>query len=114
MKSPSLGCRYPVAAYIVSQLFVRALLAVITGREEKSFPFTARLTESVPSNHGRAEYMAVALEQDAEKYNGAPDPQQSGLITSLARSDGYICIRGIARACRKGSRIRYAVGLPDG
>ncbi len=96
---------HPVAAYIVSQLFVRTLLELITGRRADRLHITARLVEAVPSNHGRAEYMGVVLEKDGETLTACPVHGKSGLITSLSNSDGYICIPRDCEGFPKGSEV---------
>jgi len=85
---------HPVAAYIVTELFVRPLLDRITFSYKKRRSTDAQLTEAISSNHGRAEYIAVKLD-----YNGNTDTVmanpirgKSGLISSLSGVDGYIYV----------------------
>ena len=101
---------HPVAAYFVTELFVRLLISRLMGAEVKRRVISARISEAISSNHGRAEYIAVHLvaaeprndELRSEFYVARPIRGKSGLITSLAGADGYICIprdsEGIARA----------------
>jgi molybdopterin molybdotransferase len=100
---------HPVAAYFVTQLFVRPLLALMSGRSEKSFPVEARLSEAVSSNHGRAEYLAVVLTAAGGLSDAIPDARpiraKSGLITSLSSSDGYICIPRDCEGLPKGAAV---------
>jgi predicted acetyltransferase len=93
---------HPVAAYFVMQLFVLPLLDTLAGRTGIAYPMEARLTEAISSNHGRAEYMGVVLEEAVGGPLARPIKGKSGLITSLAGSDGYICV---PRDCE---------GLPEG
>ncbi len=83
---------HPVAAYFISQLFVREALRRLGGSLRKPYPVSARLTEAVSSNHGRAEYLGVRLEEGGDGPAAVPIRGKSGLITSLAGSDGYISI----------------------
>lgn len=83
---------HPVAAFFVSQLFVRPLLDRLQGRTPRRYAVPAVLTETVSANHGRAQYMGVFLSQrDGVRY-ARPIRGKSGLITALAGSDGYFCI----------------------
>jgi len=85
---------HPVAAYLVTELFVRPLIAGFMGTAVKRLTTTARISEAISSNHGRAEYIAVRLKWDSNDTAGTAYPirGKSGLITSLAGVDGYICI----------------------
>ena len=96
---------HPVASYIVSQLFVRPLLGFLTGRKEKDHHITANLSEAMPSNHGRAEYIGVILENAEDGVTARPIHGKSGLITSLADSDGYICIPRDCEGLTKGAKV---------
>jgi len=80
---------HPVAAYLVTELFVRPLIAELTGAVLKRLTTAARISEAISSNHGRAEYIAVRL-TGGTAY---PVRAKSGLIASLADVDGYICIK---------------------
>ena len=93
---------HPVAAFFVSELFVRPLIARLIGREVHLRTVTARLAEAVSANHGRAQYMGVFLSDENGEFTARPIHSKSGLITSLAGSDGFFCI---SRDCE---------GLPAG
>ena len=83
---------HPVAAFFVARLFVLPLLDRLQGREPRRHAVPAVLTEAVSANHGRAQYMGVRLsERDGLRY-ASPIRGKSGLITTLAGSDGYFCI----------------------
>ena len=83
---------HPVAAFFVSRLFVRPLLDRLQGRKTRARAVPAVLTEAVSANHGRAQYMGVFLsERDGVRF-ASPIRGKSGLITTLAGSDGYFCI----------------------
>ena len=81
---------HPVAAYFVTELFVRPLVARLMGAEVQRRSVTARISEAVPSNHGREEYLAVYIDDSAG--TAQPVRGKSGLIASLSHTDGYICI----------------------
>jgi len=85
---------HPVAAYLVTELFVQPLIAGFTGAAVKQRTTVARISEAISSNHGRAEYIPVRLDRVSSDTAGTAYPirGKSGLITSLAGVDGYICI----------------------
>lgn len=83
---------HPVAAFFVSQLFVRPLLARMLGRTVRPRAVPAVLTESVSANHGRAQYGGVRLARRDGILCAEPVRGKSGLITTLAASDGWFCI----------------------
>ena len=79
---------HPVAAYLVTELFVRPLIAMMMSAIVKPHTTKAKLAEAISSNHGREEYIAVRLVDDI----AYPVKGKSGLITSLTEVDGYICV----------------------
>lgn len=83
---------HPVAAFFVAQLFVRPLIARMLGRNVRGYAVPAILTESVGANHGRAQYGGVSLSWRDGAWRAVPIRSKSGLITSLAASDGWFCI----------------------
>lgn len=83
---------HPVAAFFISHIFVRRLLAQLGGYVLRDIPVMARLSESVEANHGRAQYNGVFLEEKEGRIMARPIRGKSGLITTLAGSDGYFCI----------------------
>ena len=83
---------HPVAAFFITHIFVRKLLAQLGGYTLREVPVMARLSESVEANHGRAQYSGVFLEEKEGRMMARPIRGKSGLITTLAGSDGYFCI----------------------
>ena len=77
---------HPVAAYFVFEIFIYPLICSITGRAPERRTIEAELSQAIPSNHGRAEYLAVKLEEKV----AVPIRGKSGLITLLADADGYV------------------------
>ena len=120
---------HPVAAYFVTELFVRLLISRLMGAAVKRRSVQARISEAVSSNHGRAEYIAIALsmaiasgelgdvgaerlelgvetlELGSEVPVAFPIKGKSGLITSLAGADGYICIPRDSEGIPKGEIV---------
>lgn len=83
---------HPVAAFFIAHIFIRKLLARLNGESLQNLQMTARLSESVEANHGRAQYNGVFLEKKDGVLTAHPIRGKSGLITTLAGSDGYFCI----------------------
>lgn len=100
---------HPVAAYFVTRLFVLPLLGRLTGRDMTAYTVTARLTESISANHGRAQYHCCRLtRQDGQLY-AQPIRGKSGLITTLAGADGYFCIDRDCEGLPKNAEIQVTV-----
>ena len=83
---------HPVAAYFITKLFVLPLLARLMGSRQEHYTTTAKITESISANHGRAQYHCCRLERRNGELYAYPIRGKSGLITTLAGSDGYFCI----------------------
>jgi len=99
---------HPVAAYMVTELFVRPLITRMTGvekarkTEQKRKTTKVKLSEAISSNHGREEYIAVKIDEEGTAH---PVKGKSGLISNLADADGYICIPGDTEGLKKGAEI---------
>ena len=83
---------HPAAAYYIARLFVRPLVDRLRGESHPEQTVTARLSESVNANHGRAQITACRLEQKDGETFAVPIRSKSGLITQLARADGFFVI----------------------
>lgn len=92
---------HPAAAYFVFELLARPAIYALLGQTAREHTVNAKLTSAVPSNTGREEYVAVRLDQ------GAAEPliSKSGLISVLARADGYVCIPRDAEGLPKGAGV---------
>lgn len=95
----------PVAAYFMYLMFTSPLLAALTGQENTQYKLQAILGEKISSNHGRAECLAVKLENKPNQLIAYPVFGKSGLITLLCGSQGYIYISRNQEGLAKGSVI---------
>ena len=77
-----------------------------------AFP-TARITESVGANHGRAQYQCCRLERKDGELFAYPIRGKSGLITTLAGADGYFCIDRDCEGLPKFAEIQVIVTTGD-
>lgn len=104
---------HPVAAYFITKLFVIPLLGHLMGRSIKIYTVTARLSENIGANHGRAQYQSCRLEYDEHGLVAIPVRGKSGLITMLAGSDGYFCIDRDCEGLPKNAEIQVNICLGD-
>lgn len=104
---------HPVAAYFITKLFVLPLLSQLMGRTEGSYTTTARITESISANHGRAQYHCCRLEQKDDVLYAIPIRGKSGLITTLAGTDGYFCIDRDCEGLPQFAEIQVSVTQGD-
>ena len=105
---------HPVAAFFITQIFVRRLLAQLGGYPLRDIAVTAYLSESVEANHGRAQYSGVFLEEKDGRLMARPIRGKSGLITTLAGSDGYFCIPRDCEGLPAGAEVPVILYSVDG
>ena len=101
---------HPVAAYFITKLFVLPLLSRLMGRKQESYTVTAKVTENISANHGRAQYHCCRLERKDGELYAYPIRGKSGLITTLAGADGYFCIDRDCEGLPKFAEIQVTVG----
>lgn len=79
---------HPAAAYLIAKTVVMNLLRFCSNQANNSVAVTAKITESISSNHGREEFVPVVLK------NGKAQPLffKSGLVSLLSSADGYVVI----------------------
>ncbi|MBQ2896164.1 MAG: molybdopterin molybdotransferase MoeA, partial [Oscillospiraceae bacterium] len=104
---------HPVAAWFITKLFVLPLLNRLSGREQRRFTTTARLSESVSANHGRAQYLCCSLEERSNGIWAHPLRGKSGLIAALAGADGYFCIHRDCEGLPQGAEIQVTITSGD-
>ena len=104
---------HPVAAYFITKLFVLPLLSRLAGRKQEIYTTTAKITENVSANHGRAQYHCCRLERINGELYAHPIRGKSGLITTLAGADGYFCIDRDCEGLPKHARIQVTISQGD-
>ena len=104
---------HPVAAYFITKLFVLPLLGKLMGRDMTSYTVTAKITESVSANHGRAQYHCCRLARRDGALYAYPIRGKSGLITTLAGADGYFCIDRDCEGLPKNAEIQVTITQGD-
>ena len=104
---------HPVAAYFITKLFVLPLLARLMGKKQESYTTSAKVTESIGANHGRAQYQCCRLERRDGQLYATPIRGKSGLITTLAGADGYFCIDRDCEGLPKDAEIQVTISQGD-
>lgn len=95
----------PAAAWFVFHLLAEPWLRAVTGQRMPRETVTAQITQRVPSNHGREEYVLVHLQDGA----AVPLWNKSGLITAMSRADGYLCIPRDVEGVQAGSTVTITI-----
>ena len=98
---------HPVAAYFMFLELVRPLL--LGEAANAANVVRATLAAGVPSNHGRAEFVAVRLESRAAGTFAVPIRGKSGLISQLAGADGFFAIPRNAEGVAAGDAVDIIV-----
>lgn len=100
---------HPVAAYFITKLFVLPLLSKLMGRKQAAYTTTAKITENISANHGRAQYHCCRLEYKDGEWYAHTIRGKSGLITTLAGADGYFCIDRDCEGLPKFAQIQVTI-----
>lgn len=100
---------HPVAALFTARLFLLPLLARLEGRTWAERTVSARLAQTVPANHGRAQYTGVTLEIKPDGLWAQPIWGKSGLITTLAGADGFFCVPRDREGVPAGERVEVSL-----
>ncbi|MCR5522362.1 MAG: molybdopterin molybdotransferase MoeA [Clostridia bacterium] len=93
---------HPLAAYFVFRLVVTEFIKSLTGTEDREIVTVARLSENVPSNNGREEYLCVKINENNE---AVPLHTKSGIISVLSKADGFIKIERNTEGLFKGGFV---------
>lgn len=99
---------HPVAAFFSTWLYVRYLIAGMNGHKLRARTMTAELSEAISANHGRAEYISVRLTEKDGRFIAEPVHTKSGLITSLAGTDGFISIPRDCEGLPRGASVEVS------
>lgn len=96
---------HPLASFFVAKIFVQALINKMLGLEKNIYSIKAILTENIASNHGRAQYGGVKLFKVDGTLYATPVHSKSGLITTIAQTEGYYVIDCECEGIKAGSEI---------
>ncbi len=93
---------YPAAVFAQFHLYVKHALAKLVGVRDYEVKVYAQLTERIPSQLGRYEFVKVYYENGKAK---AIRKKGSGIISSLVKSNGYIVIPEDSEGYLKGDVV---------
>ena len=88
----------PVSAMMIFKAFVQPCLSILHGIKETAEGLitedyrSATLSRQLPSVHGRTDYVPVILAKGQFGLSATPVFGKSAMISTLARSDGYVII----------------------
>ena len=85
---------HPVAVYICFELFVKPVINKMLGLTDKTYKpkLKAKLTKSISSQAGRRDFIRVYLEEKDGELLATPLLSKSGLIMTLVKANGILCI----------------------
>ena len=95
----------PVAAFFIFYNLVRPVLFSMQGVTVTDRHVTLPVSRSVPSNHGREEIVPVMIRDGQVE----PVPSRSGLITTLACTDGFIRIPRELEGLKQGDLVEVTL-----
>ncbi len=98
---------FPVSAALTGELFVEPILAKWLGRPVQERATTeAVMTRKVFSPLGADEYLRVTVGEVGGRVVATPLARGAGVITSLVRADGLICIPRQSEGLNAGDRVK--------
>jgi len=93
---------HPASAFVVLIAIVRPLIDAMLGRDNpRLLTVKATLSQNIPSQRGREEYVRVRVENRI----ATPLFGKSGLLNTLIKSDGLICIPAGTEGLEQGSEV---------
>ncbi|MCU0578239.1 MAG: molybdopterin molybdotransferase MoeA [Desulfobacterota bacterium] len=98
---------HTASAMVVFSVFVKPCLNRLEGAEPAKINpgLRARLTRNLASAQGRDDYIRVALQAGPQGWEAEPILGQSGLISTLVRSDGLVRIDRFTEGKEKGDWV---------
>jgi molybdopterin molybdotransferase len=100
---------HPVSAILIFDVFVRPLLARLEGERKSARSFGGRLPatlkRTLPSVHGREDYIRVTLEDTSDGLVASPIFGKSAMMSTLTRADGYVVVPTHAEGLDAGTPV---------
>uniref|UniRef100_A0A7V4JR39 Molybdopterin molybdenumtransferase n=1 Tax=Thermodesulfobacterium geofontis TaxID=1295609 RepID=A0A7V4JR39_9BACT len=102
---------HPVAVYICFELFLRPVINKMLGLTDKTYKpkIKAKLTKSVSSQAGRRDFIRVYLEEKEGELWATPLLSKSGLIMTLVKANGILCIPEDLLGFEKGEVVEVEI-----
>lgn len=95
---------HSVSAIVIFEMLLSWLTDILTGAKT-SFPIPARISCNLSSSPGKTTCQPVVLKNDGYSYLAQPVFGQSGLITTLTKSDGYVIIQRDKEGLKEGEPV---------
>ncbi len=104
---PTIGIPgYPVSTVITFEKIVKPLLCRLLGVALLPRPkMEAVMTRKVFSHMGEDEFLRVKVGKVGQKVVATPLQRGAGIITSLVRADGLVCIPRFSEGLHKGEKV---------
>ena len=93
---------HPLAAYFVFRLIVTEYIRNVLSLPQDKTVMTATLSENIPSNHGREEFVCVKFN---DKNEIIPIHTKSGIISVLSEAEGFVRIPRNTEGLGKGTEV---------
>ncbi len=104
---------YPVSAALTGEIFVEPLLARWTARApSEPQVLNATFTRKLHSSLGDDEYVRVTVAKVGDQVVAAPLQRGAGVITSLVRADGIVCIPAGVQGIQAGESVKIRLYRP--
>ncbi len=104
---------YPVSAALTLELFVKPLVHRLLGLAAPKRPrVEATMTRKVFSPMGEDEFLRVKVGKVGEKLVATPLQRGAGIVMSLVRADGLVCIPRGSEGVHEGERIKVELLHP--
>ena len=104
---------HPVSAMVIMEVLVRPLLARLLGCLGPSQPWgrtvTATLSRNLASTPGREDFIRVHLRSEGEIVWAEPVLGKSGLISTMVKADGLLCIPLNTEGLEKGEQVEVSL-----
>jgi len=105
---------YPVSAMLCCELFVVPTICSMLGVPAPRRPrVRAKLSRKVASPAGSREYLRVHIGEVAGHLVAVPMARGAGLISTLARADGFAIIPSLSEGCLKGEAVECELLRPE-
>lgn len=104
---------YPVSAALTFELVIEPLLAELQGTTARDRPHTAaRLARKLASTMGMDDWVRVRLGRVEGALVAAPLARGAGVLTSLVRADGLLCVPAALEGYEAGAEVSVELLRP--
>ncbi|KAB2953294.1 molybdopterin molybdenumtransferase MoeA [Heliorestis acidaminivorans] len=98
---------YPVSTALTARLFLKPLLEKIRNLKVEDKKLEAKMARKIPSTLGVEEWVRVRLEKNEQtgEWLASPIKRGAGVIMSLVRADGLLCIPRSSEGVVAGEKV---------